>query len=78
MTSQEAAEARAKISEEKKKELEGRATKLKAEYQAAADARAKVQEQRRKELEEKNKKIIEDREAAKKAKEEKLKEKPIN
>lgn len=49
-----------------------------ASRKAAAEARAKALEDRKKELEERKKKILEDREAAKKAKEEKLKEKPIN
>ena len=45
---------------------------------AAAEARAKALEDRKKELEDRKKKILEDREAAKKAREEKLKVKPIN
>ena len=49
-----------------------------AARKAAAEARAKALEDRKKEIEERKKKILEDREAAKKAKEEKLKEKPIN
>ena len=46
--------------------------------QKAAEDRAKILEDRKKALEDKKKKVLEDREAAKKAKEEKLKEKPIN
>ena len=49
-----------------------------ATRKAAAEARAKAIEDRKKEIEDKKKKILEDREAAKKAREEKLKEKPIN
>jgi hypothetical protein len=55
-----------------------KAAAQKAQNQAAAEARTKAIEDRKKELEEKNKKILEDREAAKKAREEKLKVKPIN
>jgi Skp family chaperone for outer membrane proteins len=49
-----------------------------ATRKAAAEARAKAIEDRKKEIEDRKKKILEDREAAKKAREEKLKEKPIN
>ena len=49
-----------------------------ATRKAAAEAKAKALEDRKKELEDRKKKILEDREAAKKAKEDKLKEKPIN
>lgn len=49
-----------------------------AARKAAVEARAKALEDRKKELEDKKKKILDDREAAKKAREEKLKVKPIN
>jgi Skp family chaperone for outer membrane proteins len=47
----EAAEARAKIAEEKRKEQEEKAAKIKAANQEAAEARAKIAEEKRKELE---------------------------
>ena len=51
---------------------------IEAAKQAAAAVRAKTLEDRKKAAEDRKNKILEDREAAKKAKEEKLKVKPIN